>query len=118
MKRLFAFIRCWRFRGRGILRPLWQDESGLAGLLKLQLLANFHLLLTAAAFQTADAVFAMFDLASERGVLLLKLADLTMLFEQRLQPLWSTHRDQGIDNHDGEQDQCSFSSHRGLAKLL
>jgi hypothetical protein len=118
MKRLFAFIRCWRFRGRGILRPLWQDESGLAGLLKLQLLANFHLLLTAAAFQTADAVFAMLDFAGKGGVLLLKLTDFAMLFEQRLQPLRSAYGDQGINDHDSEQDQCSFSSHRGLAKLL
>jgi len=98
--------------------PVRKNESRLPRTLELQLLADLHFLLAGALLQAADAVAAMLDLASQSGVLLLKLADFSALLKQGLQALGPTHGDPHIRDCDGEQDQRSLSSHRGLAELL
>src|SRR5262249_49631562 len=83
-----------------------QDERRLAGAQKLQLLADLHFLLALAVSQTIDTLPQPLVLGRGGGVPLLQIANLTMFFDESLNPLRTSHGNPRIacdENSDDER---------------
>src|SRR5580704_9961633 len=66
----------------GVFGRVWKDKRRLTGPDQLKLLADFHLLLAGAFFQTADMFPAALILEDHGGIPFLKRADQAMFLEQ------------------------------------
>src|SRR5258706_1571502 len=94
-----ARTRCLVLYRSWLWRRLGEDEGCFAGPRQLQLLANLHLLLATALFQTKDALFALLVLVRQRDVALLKPADLAALLKQGLETLRTEEERHSIARH-------------------
>src|SRR5487761_2624536 len=81
--RCFAGRRnCYLLLVRLRLLRLGQNEGGFAGLLQLQLLANFHVLLAAALLKAVNLLLAALIFAACLVVAVFQFANLPALFEK------------------------------------
>ena len=69
-----------------------QNERRFAGPQQLQLFPDLHFLFTGAGLKPLDALFPALILARGGCVLFLESPNLTMLVEERLDPLRAAHR--------------------------